>query len=515
MGEKIIVIGAGIGGLSAAANLAARGCEVIVLEKADAPGGKIRTVEVDGAHIDAGPTLFTMRWVFDELFTSAGDCFADHVTLKKSQIIARHAWSADERLDLFADMTRSVEAIGAFAGAAEARRYAAFCAESQHIYATLEKDFIRAQRPSPAGLVGRAGLSGLADLAGIHPFATMWSRLGAYFHDPRLRQLFGRYATYCGSSPFLAPATLMLIAHVERDGIFLVEGGMHALARALSGLAVRRGAEFRYGAEARRILIRNGCAAGVVLSTGETIEASAVIVNADVAALASGLFGAEAAVAASPAPRAQRSLSAVTWMLNAPASGFPLVRHNVFFSNDYAAEFDALFRRGRTPFQPTVYICAQDRDDCGAAPGGEGSLPERLLILINAPATGDSDPFDAAEIDQCRRRVFALLNQCGLEIGHSANSTATATPRDFETLFPATGGALYGRASHGWMASFQRPGSRSKIPGLYLAGGSAHPGPGVPMAALSGRLAAQSLIADRLSTRRFRRAATPGATLTR
>ena len=189
------------------------------------------------ARLDAGPTVFTMRWVFEEVCAAAGTALADHLTLKPATILARHAWEGGARLDLFADRARSVDAIAAFAGPAEGRRYLEFCTEAQGIYETLRDPFIRGSRPSPAGLVGRVGLGGLGGLWQIKPYATLWSALSKRFTDPRLRQLFGRYATYCGSSPFLAPATLMLIAHVEQEGVWLVEGGMHRLAQVLATLA--------------------------------------------------------------------------------------------------------------------------------------------------------------------------------------------------------------------------------------------------------------------------------------
>jgi 1-hydroxycarotenoid 3,4-desaturase len=505
--KRAIVIGAGIAGLVAALDLAVRGLEVIVVERAAGPGGKMREVEVAGRRLDAGPTVFTMRRVFEEIFADAGASLDDHLDLRPTETLARHAWSDRERLDLYADVDRSADAIGTLAGLAEARQYRLFCERARRIYETLEHSFIRAAQPSLASLVGGVGLAGLGDLRRIAPFTTMWRALGEHFQDVRLRQLFGRYATYCGSSPFLAPATLMLVAHVERDGVWLVEGGMHRLARALADLAAQRGATFRYATEASEIRVSGGRAAGVVLAGGEALAADAVIVNADIAALSSGRFGSSAIAATPPVAPETRSMSAVTWALVAEAAGFPLLRHTVFFSGNYADEFDDLFRRARLPAAPTVYVCAQDRDDRdGAAPHG----PERLLCLVNAPATGDIHPFGASEIEQCADRTFGRLESCGLSLRRRPEASLVTTPVDFERLFPATGGAIYGRSSHGWMASFQRPGSRSRLPGLYLAGGSAHPGPGVPMAALSGRHAAASLMADLASTRRWHRVAMPG-----
>ena len=482
---RVIVIGAGAGGLAAAIDLARRGATVTVLEKAAAPGGKIR---VDATGIDSGPTVMTMRFVFDSLFADAGARLDDHLTLQPSALLARHAWSETERLDLFADLDKSADAIAAFAGKAEAEGFRDFAARAQRVYRTLEIPFMRAQKPSALTLAAAAGIT---SMFAISPFDTLWKALGSHFRDKRLRQLFGRYATYSGSSPFAAPATLMLIAHVEQQGVWLVQGGMIRLAQELAALASRLGALIRTNAPVTEINVRGRRACGVTLSTGEFLEADAVVCNADYAALAAGAFGRAASGAvAAPQPEG-RSLSALTWTLSASTEGFPLARHNVFFGRDYTAEFDAVFRHGRITDDPTVYVCAQDRPH-----GAQGDSPQedRLLVLINAPANGDRIQLTASEIEQCTTRTFALLQRCGLTV-HRRSMTLT-TPAEFATLFPATGGGLYGQAVHGSMAAFRRPGSRSALPGLYLAGGSVHPGPGVPMAALSGRLAAASVWQD-------------------
>lgn len=507
-GENVVVIGAGIGGLSAAALLAARGFDVTVIEKEAAVGGKLRTLSPTGRPIDAGPTVFTMRWVFESIFDQAGSDFANSIKLSPLDILARHAWDDREALDLHADVQASIDAIARFAGPDEGRRYGEFCAQAKRTYNTLEQPFLRGSKTSSFGLTQRIGFANIGAMMSIRPFTSMWNTLGRYFHDPRLRQLFGRYATYCGSSPYLAPATLMLIAHVEQSGVWSVEGGMHHVAKAMAELAKSNGADIRCNSGCTKIETQGGRVSAVRLDDGSTIKADHIIANCDPAAIATALFGSNIAHAVKPTKPADRSLSAFCWVIDAATQGFDLSRHNVFFSPDYAAEFTDILAKGRPPADPTVYVCAQDRDQ----PGGSvtPSAPERIQIIVNAPANGDHRPFSPEEIAQCQTRMLGRLAKCGLTINVTPEQLKLTTPQGFNQLFPATGGALYGRATHGWAAAFKRPGAQTAIPGLYLAGGGTHPGAGVPMAALSGWQAADSLCAARASTRAFHPVATTG-----
>jgi len=509
---RVVVVGAGIGGLVSALVLAHRGLDVTLIESASQPGGKIRQVQVDGVGVDSGPTVFTMRWVLDQMLETMGSSLDAILQLEPIDILARHAWDASsQRLDLYSDTARTAEAIAQFSSPQEARRFLDFCQQTRRLYDTLERPYIRSERPNLLSMVSDLGLGGMATLGGLGPFATLWQSLSRHFHDPRLQQLFGRYATYCGSSPWAAPATLMLVAQVELDGVWSVKGGMFQVAKALSKLGETHGVTSRYGVACSKILTSQGRVCGVQLSSGEHIDADHVIFNGDVAALASGLLGPSVSPSFEPVRSHQRSLSAFTMSMHAKTSGFPLVRHNVFFNQDYRAEFEDIFDKRQLPAQGTVYVCAQDRNDMGLA----DPASERILCLVNAPADGDTHSFNLSEIQACESSSLALMRRCGLEIDASPQQVVRTLPQDFARLFPGSGGALYGQATHGWMSAFRRPSARSKVPGLYTAGGSVHPGPGVPMAAMSGRLAAATLMADLGLTKPSRRVVISGGMSTR
>jgi 1-hydroxycarotenoid 3,4-desaturase len=485
--KRIVIVGGGIAGLCACLKLSHHGYDVTLIERAEQVGGKIRTIQAGDLAIDSGPTVFTMRWVFEELFNECDENFSSLISTTPLPVLARHFWGT-EQLDLYADQGLSAKAIQEFSGKKQADLFLEFCRVSKKVYESLESPYIRTRRPTLPSMMGQLGLSGTKTLMGIGPFKNLWQSLEKFFPDPRLQQLFARYATYCGSSPFLAPATLMLIAHVEMAGVWSIDEGMTKLPQTIAALAQARGAIIRNGTQVKRILLTKNDISGVELDSGEIISADAVIFNGDIMALTSGLLGSDLRDATPPMPTVP-SLSAVTWSASVPSNQLPISHHNVFFDTDYASEFTGIFDAKKLPAKPTVYLCAQSRIHTEAL----NNASEKVLLLINAPATGDL-PLSTSEIELCQEHVFQLLGKSGFHIPPESWQMVRTTPQDFHQLFPATKGALYGMATHGWMSSFQRPNSISTIKNLFLAGGSVHPGPGVPMAALSGRMAAATLM---------------------
>lgn len=239
--HKVVVVGAGMAGLVSALQLAQQGLSVTVVDKADQVGGKMRQLMPNGVAVDSGPTVFTMRWVFDQIMASVGTRLESELTIQRLDVLARHFWEDGSQLDLYADPQKSVDAVARFAGPEQAKRFVEFCKTTRAVYDALEGPFIRSPSPTMAQMMAGLGPRGLATLASVGPMRSLWESLGKHFTDPRMRQLFARYATYCGSSPWQAPATLMLIAQVEMDGVWAVQGGMHALAQCLQRLGQARG----------------------------------------------------------------------------------------------------------------------------------------------------------------------------------------------------------------------------------------------------------------------------------
>ncbi len=514
---RAVIVGAGIGGLAAALRLAHAGVDVTLFEAQSQLGGKMRTVPSLAGPVDAGPTVMTMRPVFEALFAEVGERLSDHVTLHRQPVLARHFWHDGSRLDLYDDPVASMAAIEAFAGSKAARQFRAFSGEAQALYETFEAPMMLSPEPSMSALASaalrRPKLSKLL-LSG----RTLAQHLESRFDDPRLRQLFGRYATYVGGSPFASPALLSLIWHAEASGVWRVEGGMHRLAHAVAALAQTKGAALHYNTPVSEICVERGRPCGVRLACGTQVTADQVLFNGDPRALSTGLLGPGPQGAVAPKAVTPRSLSAEVWTFAAQPHGVDLAHHNVFFAADPAREFGPI-AAGKLPADPTLYVCAQDRGTgTPAQPGADDpDKLERFEIIMNAPPCVETRPGHTPTDEEhppCQTTVFTTLTTFGLSFQPTpqiADATAPqTTPQGFARLFPGSMGSLYGRSPHGMTAALEKPRVRTPMPGLYLAGGGVHPGPGIPMATLSGRHAAEAMLTDRASMSRSGRTAMRG-----
>ncbi|MCC1481479.1 1-hydroxycarotenoid 3,4-desaturase CrtD [Roseibaca sp. Y0-43] len=501
--DSIAIIGAGMGGLAAGIRLAAAGRDVTIYEAHGWPGGKMRTVASQAGPVDAGPTVLTLRDVLDDLFATAGTTTSDQITLKPLNTLARHYWSDGTKLDLTHDAGQNSAAIATAFGPRAARDFERFSAETRALYQAFDAPIMRAPRPSVLASA-RAALAQPQILPWLVPGRSLDAMLRKRLSDPRLRQLFGRYATYVGGNPLLAPAVLGLVWQAEAAGVWAVQGGMARLAHCLAALFERLGGSLRLNTPVARILTHKGRVTGLHLANGDRASCTQVIFNGDPAALPYLLDVPQRA------PKARqtqpRSLSARVWTFAAEVSDDGIGRdalayHTLFFADDPAQEFTPL-AHGRTPPDPTIYVCAQDRAT-GRAPVG----PERFQFILNAPATR---PGALKSEPSCNTHPFERLARFGLHLTPRPTADSLTTPARFAMLFPHSQGALYGLSPNGAMATFQRPTARTKVAGLYLAGGGVHPGAGVPMALISGGHAAAAVLSDRISRARSAPMATPG-----
>jgi len=490
---RVIVIGAGFGGLSAALLLRASGNDVTLLEQHDWVGGKARAVPTTAGLSDAGPTVLTMRHVFDALFAATGARLEDHAKLTREPLLARHYWPDGSKLDLFDDRQASALAIRDFAGSKAAHEFEHFAQDAESLFTLFDAPMMQNPEPSFADLA-RHALSAPRHLPTLLTFNKLTQKLAHSFTDPRLRQLFGRYATYVGGSPLEAPAHLSLIWRAEEAGVWRVDGGMHHLAQVLADRFQAIGGQLLTGAPVHHLEADATKITGVCLKNGHRLPADFVVFAGDPRALATGLLGKDVSHIAPTTKSAPRSYSARVWSFASAAIGPELGHHNVFFASDPASEFRDL-RAGRTPTAPTIYVCAQDRGSGRGRPKGQ----ERFEIILNAPAITSKTP-NPEEVQTCRQLTFQTLRRFGLTFSPSPPDNALTTPTGFEHLFPGSMGSLYGQSPHGMTAALKRPRARTALSGLYLAGGGTHPGAGVPMAALSGRHAAEAIMQDLVST---------------
>ncbi len=500
---RVVVIGAGLGGLAAAIRLAALGHGVTVLEQAGVLGGKLGWSSRDGFSFDTGPSLLTWPQVYEDLFTDTGAPLRDSVEIVPVDPAAAYRFADGTTLALpDRDPVATAAALDAALGRGAGAQWAGLSARAARIWEATEGPFLTSPLHGPATLARLAARpGGLRDVAAIAPWLSLRDLGQRHLHDPRLVQLLDRYATYTGSDPRRAPAALAAVQHLEAvHGSWYVRGGLRRLGDALADRARERGAVLRTGARVERVLLapgRCGAVTGVALAGGETVPADVVVSGGDAAALHRDLLP------PGRARRARRQLAAATPSL----SGFVLLlalrgrthpaHHTVLFPADYDAEFDAVFGSGtcagrpRPVADPTVYVSAPD--DPALRPDEHH---ESWFVLVNAPRHTPDDPRSGIDwrapglADRYADQVVAVMAERGMDVRDRVLWRQVRTPADLEEATASVGGSIYGSSSNGARAAFLRPANASPVRGLYLVGGSSHPGGGIPLVALSAKVVA-------------------------
>jgi phytoene desaturase len=491
LNQRAVIIGAGIGGLSAAIRLAAAGWQVTIVEKNAQVGGKMSEITEDGFRWDTGPSVITMRHVLEDLFAAAGRRLTDYLTLLPVEPLARYFYPDGKVLDVTADLSEMANRISAFEPH-DVEGYLAYLAYAARIHRITGPIFIYDQPPTLRSFARVP----LHEWLRADPLRTMDRAIRAHVRSPHLRQLLGRFATYVGGSPYEAPATLNVIAHVELvGGVWYPQGGIYAIARALRQLAEELGVDICTGQPVQRINVQAGHATGVTLGDGSVIRAQAVVANVDVTTVYERLLP---DVPSAPRRAArlksyEPSCSGFILLLGVEGISENLAHHNVFFSNDYRQEFDFIFKKRLPAPDPTIYVSITSKSDPSHAPSGH----ENWFVLVNAPAL--SDRYDWATHAQAYRDVVLerLATVYGLDVRSRIVTERILTPVDLEAMSGAYRGALYGASANSKWTAFRRPHNRcTEVKGLYFAGGTTHPGGGVPMVMLSGKVAAELLLHD-------------------
>ena len=492
---RIGIVGAGFGGLSAAARLASDGHQVDVFEKQLGPGGKAFEERINGYRFDTGPSLLTMRQVFSQLFAECGEDLGDWVQTVPLDPICHYFWDDGTRL-------HSRPSPGAFAlelqnalGEDPAGLYA-HLERSREIYDITAELFLWHSLHERSTFGSPVFRRALRRVGRIDAFRTMDKANRAHFRNPKAVQLFNRYATYNGSSPYLTPATLNIIPHVEYGiGAWAIRGGIHALPQAMARLAESRGSRLHYGTTVEAIRTagygRNRSVLGLSVD-GRNVDYDIVISNADVTPTYERLLRDTDARLYRRYQKLEPSSSGMVFYWGTRSSYPEFGVHNILFSNDYPGEFADLFEHGRMPTDPTVYINITSKVDPGDAPAGG----ENWFILVNAPA--DSGQDWEAERLRTRERVLARLRSVlGRDVESDIAVESHMLPPDIQRKTDSHRGSLYGISSNARLSAFLRHPNRSRrYRGLYFAGGSAHPGGGMPLATLSGKICADLIRRD-------------------
>lgn len=496
----VIVIGAGAGGLAAAARAGAEGLRVRLFEAMSGPGGKIGHETVDGVTFDTGPSLMTMTGRVREFFDACGAKMEDEIDIIQHEPTFRYLWPDGAELEIFQELAATRASVARSFDEDAARQFDDFMNYTERIWEAARPNFIEGEAPNITSMF-KLGLTKLNQVVKIDPFRTMIQGIERHVSEPHLRDVMMRYATYNGSNPFTAPATLNCIAWVEMgEGGVGIRGGMRALPDALERIGRRHGVEYVYDMPVSRILVEGGKAIGVETSDGTRHYARAVVANADAAHVTGALL--PKSVEHDIPTGNDLSMSGWTGVLRWHHKGrAKRAAHTVLFPENYDEEFRDIFERDRPPSQPTVYLCDQSMSH--GVEGWEDASP--VFVMANAPCEPAHTSRAPAVFDNLREVVLERLMRHDL-ISAEDDLVWERTPTDLAARFPGSRGAIYGAASNSQMAAFKRPPNRvASVPGLYLASGSAHPGGGVPLCIMSGDRVAQHLTRDLAGGKHFLR----------
>jgi diapolycopene oxygenase len=502
--DRVGLIGGGLGGLAAACTLAARGHPVVVFEQSSWLGGKAAVLEADGYRFDMGPTILTLPSVLARVFAEAGEDLADWLDLVPLDPQWRCFFADGGVLDLHADTDRMARDLDRFApGTSDG--YRRFLNLSRRLHDVSERFFFWRSVGSIRDVFDwKTSFSApvLGDVLAMRIGRSVARTVREFVRDARVAQMIDHFTQYVGSAPDASPAVLCGIAHMQTaGGVWYPCGGTAGVPRALVRLAEKLGVEFRTECGVRRIVLNNhGAVAGIETESGETVPLGVVVSNMDSVRTHRELLGrSKAADRFLRRRRYEPACSGVVLYLGLDRRYEHLLHHNFVFSADPHGEFDAIYRRGEPAADPTCYVCAPARTEPEVAPDGG----EALYVLVHTPYLRPHHNWQTLFPQYRRTIIKKLADAAGLtDLESHIRFEAHLTPQDIHDRYRVLNGAIYGLASHGrWLGAF-KPANRSPdVPGLYLAGGAAHPGPGMPMVLMSGWIAADALHQDLVPNR--------------
>ena len=478
---KVIVIGAGIAGIASAIRQAVKGHEVAVYEANAYPGGKLSEFRSGDFRFDAGPSLFTMPQYVDELFSLAGKNPKDAFTYEKLETVCRYFYEDGTRINAWANRDKLAEEI-ALKTKDPASSVHQFLDYSAQIYAITHSIFLEKSLHRLRSFLNWKTFKAVFRFPKIDPFRSMNTANTDFFTDDKTIRFFNRYATYNGSNPYKAPATLNVIPHLEQHfGAYFPKGGMAAITQSLVKLAENLGVKFNYQARVEEILVEDKKVKGIRLN-GENVSADRVVSNMDIWFTYRQLLKNE--VAPKRILNQERSSSALIFYWGIKAEFPELDLHNIFFSEDYKKEFAAIWEQQSIDVDPTIYVNISAKYQSGDAPKGA----ENWFVMINVPAnTGQN--WDELIAEARKNIIDKLSRMLNRDIAQLIVTEELLDPRSIEQKTASYQGSLYGTSSNNQFAAFLRHANfSSKIKGLYFVGGSVHPGGGIPLALLSAKI---------------------------